>query len=208
MLRNIKKLLLYAGFFIWITITLYPFQSGFKKIYPGTVLRISMSSKAFLREIALLEEGLLGKVEVKDDSSFVLKKKLLNFGKLFIEKDMMSENDCREFSQALFEAKHWLLSLKSLDIAQSRREDSIFLLQMVLEKLSKLRLESFKSDLSYVIAIIKKSIADSNKSLDYDDLVRIFVIMHDIMSHFDGVAITEYDFMVLSQVAVTMVLIA
>jgi len=204
-----------VGMLAGFVLTVQAFQGTFKTVWFGKVVCISKSSKKFLATIVPLQQKIFNSlIEYKQISSDNQKhmRLLLKLSNCWIHDDNMCGSDIEQFGDQLALARqsgalrqNASADYKKLIVSSNVARSIIVLLS---EQLQHVYIGTALSDLK----LISQFLMQLQEHVTYDTqqqvaLIRIQGIALDIMHHFDGLAVTEYDFMVLSQCALFLQLV-
>jgi len=199
----------YIAVLVGFVVTLQAFQGSFKTFWPGKQVRISKSSKIFLAQIVPLEQELFaavtgqGAAVLQEDQQRLLA--LLQLSRSWSRADNMQGADIDRFGQLL----SWLhpndLSSHGVNSVQAEIKTSPTLIssiaQILVGTLKQVHIGTAKIDLEYVGKFLQQLQSHGWNNTQRSKALQVFIIVQDIMKYFDGVSVTEYDFMVLSQCA-------
>ena len=215
MWATIKKLSLYVGMLAGFVLTVQAFQGTFKTVWFGKVVRISKSSKNFLATIVPLQQKLFTSlIEYKQISPDNQKhmRLLLKMSNCWIHDDNMCGSDIEQFGDLLAIARQSgaVRSSVTVDYQKMIVNSKVVhaIASLLLDQLQHVHLGTEIANLKlisqFLMQLREHAIYDTEQQLA---LIRTQGIVLDIMHHFDGLAVTEYDFMVLSQCALFLQLV-
>lgn len=214
MLHSFKKISLYVGMFAGFVLTMQAFQGTFKTIWFGKTIRISTSSQKFLKQIVPLQKKLFSCLVEHKCMTQSMQKQInvvLHLSNCWSVASCMQGTDVENFGDAFvaLRQEHYKSNISRDD------HDMIFnrcfiqqMIDLLLQELQKVYIGTAVSDLKLIKQFLEQLRQQTQFDVSYQmSLVRIQGILFDIIHHFDGLSVTEYDFMVLSQCALFVQLI-
>lgn len=211
MWKNSAKISLYVGMLAGFVFTLQAFQGTFKTFWPGKQVQISKASKTFLTKVVPLEQELfaiLSRFSIGNSHNYQQHLlALLQLSRSWSKYDTLQGADIHRFKQLVSSFKP--IDGRIVDSKHVQQTQPIIgsIAQMIAIEMRHVYIATFQVDLQYVeqflLQLHKEGFSSSSQSI----VMQVFGIVIDIIHHFDGVSVTEYDFMVLSQAALFMQLL-
>lgn len=201
MFEKTKKIVFYGLFYGIFFVTLSVLEAQFKTYWPGKQVHVSTASSKFLKKMVVKFQMLLNeksKVSKNENTELAsYRSKILNMLNCFATSNPICGTDIEYLGQAIFNARAPLImNIKSgIFIQKSKIENSLikevgFDLNQALREVY---IGTAKSELSQIREFLNNP--------KHDKVIYIYGLIQETISHFDAVAITEYDFIVLCQCA-------
>lgn len=212
MWKNSGKISLYIGMLAGFVVTLQAFQGTFKTFWPGKLVRISKSSQSFLGQVVPLEQELFAIVTrishgvSHQDQQHLLA--LLQLSRSWSRVDNMQGTDIDRFGQLVSWFKPVETTVIDLKTLQSAQPIIRSIAQIIAIEIAQVHIGTAQIDLQHVGQFLQQLQKSGWNSSVKSKVLQVFGIVQDVMHHFDGFSITEYDFMVLSQTALFMQLLS
>ncbi|HSW76289.1 MAG TPA: hypothetical protein VLG50_04565 [Candidatus Saccharimonadales bacterium] len=187
-----------AGYFL----AMHASTGIFEKSSPPKPVRISVPSKKFLKQVdndvRLIFSNIRSHGRRQDIQEIV--QLYLEMNVLMIEHDFLTAKDLRQIQKIIKLQKQYLAdTIKPLLI--DRRIISS-LLDKTKDAFKEVTLRGFEPDVRHITKFLNTPFHDRRQELD------IIANIDDIISHFDGVLITDYDVIVLFHIALAVFLMA
>ena len=200
----VKELFFYCLFFI----TLSVLNAQFKTYWPGKEVHVSLATGKFLKkmmpkfQIVFHEKNRSLRYEETSLSSY--RHQILDILNCFSVTNSICGDDIEHLGQFIFKARAPLvITMKSKDLGKKSKINlSILGKEIGLEldnALKEVYIGTAKTDLEQIREFLRNP--------TYDQVIYIYGLIQEIIRHFDGVSITEYDFIVLCQCALFILLI-
>lgn len=205
-MEKIKKVIKNLFFYSCIFITLSALEAEFKTYWPGKSVNLSSATGKFLKKMIpkfqiVAHEKDKKLKQVTSLSSY--RDQILNILDCFSKVDFVCGEDIEYLGQFIFKARAPLIMvIKSENTLQKSLTQNSLLKEIGLDlnqALSQVYIGTAKYDLDQIRYFLKDP--------KYDQVIYIYGLIQEIIRHFDGVAITEYDFMILCQCALFVLLI-
>jgi len=208
MVNKIQKLVQSLFFYVIFFVTLSVLDAQFKTYWPGKVVHVSSATGKFLKkmmpkfQIVLHEKN--RSLNYQDTHLSSYRHQILEMLNCFVIANPICGDDIEYLGQFIFKARaHLVMSIKSNQaLKQSKIDVSTLGKELGLElaqALKEVYIGTAKSDLEQIREFLIHP--------KYDQVIYIYGLIQEIIRHFDGVAITEYDFIVLSQCALYVLLL-
>ncbi|MBI2345025.1 hypothetical protein HYV10_03065 [Candidatus Dependentiae bacterium] len=206
MTQKTKKMVQRLFFYSLIFITLSALDAQFKTYWPGKVVHISSTTGKSLKkmmpkfQIALHEKNKILKHENTYLSS--CRHQIFEILNCFIVSNPVCGEDIEYLGQSIFKARAPLvMAIKSENSLRSFQSQPFLIKEIGLDldqALKQVYIGTAKSDLEQ----IREFLINPKQN----QVIFIYGLLQEIICHFDAVAITEYDFIVLCQCALFVLL--
>ncbi len=201
MFQKIKKLVPYVFFYGIFFITLSVLEAQFKTYWPGKVVHVSTASSKFLKKMTVKFQRFLDeKSKISRNQNPALasyRTKILSMLHCFATSNPICGADIEYLGEAIFNARAPLIMAIKSGLPEKRYtlQNSLFkeIGFDLNQALKEVYIGTAKSDLA--------QIRDFLSNPKQDKVIYIYGLIQETISHFDAVAVTEYDFIVLCQCA-------
>lgn len=209
-----KKISLYAGMLAGFVVTIQAFQGTFKTFWPGKQVRISKSSRIFLAQVVPLQQDLFACVTCQ---GLVLSTQfheqmlsLLQLSRSWIRSENMQGSDIERFGQLVYDFKKINVQIKAVapDLIKIPTALIQSIAQILGREVKQVHIGTAAVDLQHIGKFLQQLQEGTWEPTSKTKALQIFSIVQEIMHHFDGVSVTEYDFMILSQCVLFMQLLS
>lgn len=216
----LKKYPLYLGLFGGFFLTLQAlqgtlFQATFKKSLLKKPLKISIATRQFLKDVLPLQQKVLAALLDRSKKSFLPIQKLqacIDISYKILQSGVLKPEDIDQLSDQLIHLKTYVFEI---DI--SRKVDQSYadigqknVWNFLMQALPTMQLGGLESDRSYLFPLVTQigSLQVSSEKIKQHALiVRAIATCNDMLNHFNGLLVNDYDLIVLSQLMISMVLL-
>ncbi len=202
-----RQIALYFGILAGFVVTVQAFQGTFKAFWSGKHVRVSKTSKKFLAQIVPLQETLFFQVQEQaaclDNNTMKILLKLSDHWRCA---DCMKGADIEQFGQSMFKGSQKIITVNKNDFSAQGPSRKMLpsvvhtIASMLVQEIRNIGVATAKVDLDQ-IELFFQTLQEGtvcSASLKKNNVL-MMSILQDIIQHFDGVSVTEYDFVVLSQ---------
>jgi hypothetical protein len=207
MSEKIKKIVHYLFFYGMFFITLSVLEAQFKTYWPGKEVHVSTASSKFLKKMTVKFQAFLDEKSktAKNENPTLAsyRSKILNMLHCFATSNPICGTDIEYLGQSIFNARAPLImTIKSGPSEQKSKLQNSLIKEIgfdLSQALKEVYIGTAKSDLAQIREFLNNP--------KRDQVIYIYGLIQEIISHFDAVAVTEYDFMVLSECALFVLLL-
>lgn len=207
MSKKLKKSLQYQLFYGLIFISLSLLDAQFKTYWPGKVVHISSATGKFLKKMEpkfqIVSHEKNKKLNSESASLSLYRQEILEMFTCFAKSEPICGDDIEHLGQLIFKARAPLIMfIKSQESHDPVKKQPFLLGELgadLDQALQEVYIGTAKSDLEQIRNFLKNP--------KYDQVIYIYGLIQEIIRHFDGVAITEYDFIVLCHCALFVLLV-
>lgn len=200
-MQKMKKIVSYVSFCGLFLVTLSVLEAQFKTYWPEKVVQVSSATSKFLKkmmpkfQIVAHEKNKILKYEGDSLSSY--RSQILEILNCFSISNPICGEDIEYLGQFIFKARAPLImAIKSGAFKKNPKPQPMLLKEIGLDleqAIQEVYIGTAKSDLEQIQNFLRNP--------ENDQVIYIYGLIQEIIRHFDGVAITEYDFIVLCQCA-------
>ena len=177
-------MLILCGFFFSQSV----FAEFFKNISFEKPLKISLQTRQFLKKTVYCQKQIL-----KADRSQCLMQDLLDINARVLQVAMLAPVDVQDLLNMVDQAKKLLLEQGIMGLKLENNQ----LINFLIDSLQSVQARTTQHDLRYLQKLVQQP-------MDFANVARTVGICRDMIRHFDGVLMTEYDLLVLSNLAVAL----
>lgn len=206
MSEKIKKMVYYLLFYGTFFITLSVLEAQFKTYWPGKVVHVSTASSKFLKKMTVKFQFFLDeKNKTSKNKNSVLASysgKILNMLHCFVTSNPICGTDIEYLGQTIFNARAPLVMTIKSGLSEKKSKLQNLLIKEIGLDLSQALKEVYIGTAKQDLAQIEDFLNNPKR----DQVIYIYGLIQETISHFDAVAVTEYDFIVLCQCALFILL--
>ncbi len=206
--KKIKKFVLCLFFYAFFLVTSSIVSAEFKTYWPGKEVHLSSSTSKFFKKMIPKFQRLLNLkskfLKAENNELVTAEKQIFDMLICFSKTNPICGQDIENLGQFIFKARAPLIiAVKSGSISKKSNQQQLLTKEIgtdLDQAFKEVYIGTAKADLQEIRKFLKNP--------THDQVIYVYGLIQEIIRLFDGVAITEYDFIVLCQAALLVLMIA